>query len=172
MSNFIQNNKKNWGEVVTSWSLLLFCLGIFYTLLAPKSEKAQYLPIEATLQIGSQTINLEVADEISEQLKGLKHRPKLEADQGIYFSFEKHQELTFWMKDVIVPLDIVFLDNNQVVKIVSSAEPCQEEICLLYKSWGNGAIELKANMANSLGIKVGDKIKIKYQQLGKTQIDN
>ncbi len=162
MSNFIKRNKENWNQVVTSVSLLFLGLGVLYMPLAPKPSKPQFLPIEATAQIGSQRINLEVADAPLEQLKGLKHRSELEANRGMYFTFEEHQELAFWMKNVLIPLDIVFLDNNQVVKIVS-AEPCQEKICLLYKSWGNGAIELKANMANKLGIKVGDKIKVKYQ---------
>ena len=152
---------KTWKQTANSLTVLLVGLGIFYLLFPAVPDKYQVLPIEATTTINGQTIELEIADTLPEVVKGLKYRPKLETNRGMLFEFEQSQTLKFWLKDVIIPLDLIFLDGSRVVKIVESAEPCAEKLCLLYEARGDRVIELNDGMVGKLKLSVGDEIEIK-----------
>jgi len=75
----------------------------------PKNEKAQYLPITARAEMGGRVINLEVTRSITEQSQGLMFRTTLPDDRGMLFNFDPPQAVSFWMQNVPVPLDIVFI---------------------------------------------------------------
>jgi len=78
-------------------------------------EKAQYLPITARAKIAGRTINLEVTRTNAEQAQGLMFRSTLPDDRGMLFNFNPPQAMSFWMKNVPVPLDMVFIYQGKVV---------------------------------------------------------
>ncbi len=129
------------------------------------THQGQTLPIsaQAILPEGKK-INLEVAKTPQQQMMGLMYRPALPDDRGMLFVFPSAQPVRFWMKNVPVALDMVFLHNGKIKYIETAAPPCQEEPCPTYGPSVpiNNVIELRANLATELNLKVGDRITIEF----------
>lgn len=125
----------------------------------------QKLPIGATLNANNQTVKLEVARKPHEIAKGLKFRSELAANQGMLFVIPgKAQPIQIWTKDVRFPLDMVFVRNNNVVKIIENVPPCKQQ-CPFYDSIQevDKVIELPAHTAvGKLKLKSGSTININF----------
>lgn len=65
----------------------------------------------------------------------------------------------FWMKNCIIPLDIIFINDNVITKIHHNCEICKTDNCPNYCGEGNLILELPANTCEKLGLQIGDKIK-------------
>jgi len=129
----------------------------------PKNEKAQYLPITATAKMGGRVINLEVTRTIPEQSKGLMFRATLPDNRGMLFNFNPPQAIGFWMKNVPVALDMVFIYQGKIVAIAPSAAPCKANPCAVYPSppvVTDQVIELRSGLAQEIGLKVGDLVTV------------
>ena len=128
--------------------------------------RGQMLPITAIAIIKETVINLEVAKTTEEQSMGLMFREALPDDRGMFFPFEEARITRFWMNNVPVPLDMIFVKENKVIAIADSVPPCttKPEDCPLYGPDipVDGVIELRAGRAKSLDLGVGDVVKIKY----------
>jgi uncharacterized membrane protein (UPF0127 family) len=75
-------------------------------------------PVAKTLTVGNKKVNIEVADTNDSRIKGLSGRESLGKDSGMLFVFDTKQvNFSFWMKDMLIPLDIVWVSNNKVIKI-------------------------------------------------------
>ena len=105
-------------------------------------------------------INAEVADDNEERAKGLMFREKLDENSGMLFIFGNEDYQTFWMKNTLIPLDIIFIDSNFKIADIKYAVPCKEEPCILYKSSKpvKYVLEVKDNFTTKKGINIGDKI--------------
>ncbi|MBK1990614.1 DUF192 domain-containing protein [Sphaerospermopsis aphanizomenoides BCCUSP55] len=129
------------------------------------TNKGQNLPISAQATVPKGTkIKLEVAETPEQQMMGLMHRPALPDDQGMLFVFPSAQPVKFWMKNVPVALDMVFLQNGVVKYIKTAAPPCKKEPCPTYGPNVpiDQVIELRTGRATELGLKVGDKVNIEF----------
>ena len=126
------------------------------------TNNGQTLPIGATITVGSTTIGLEVARTPVEQEIGLMGRTSLAADRGMVFPFTPAQRISFWMKDTLIPLDLVFVRDGIVTKVVANAPPCTADSCPTWSSDGpvDSVIELRAGMSDSLGIRAGTRLDI------------
>ncbi|WP_413199589.1 DUF192 domain-containing protein [Nostoc piscinale] len=129
------------------------------------AQTGQTLPISAKAVVpNGTTIELEVAVTPEEQAKGLMNRPALPDNRGMLFKFPSAQPVQFWMKNVPVPLDMVFLQNGVIKYIQASAPPCASEPCATYgpNVPVDTVIELRAGRAKELKLKIGDNVKIKF----------
>ncbi|MEH2315980.1 DUF192 domain-containing protein [Nostoc sp.] len=125
----------------------------------------QTLPISAKAIVPNGTkIQLEVAKTPEQQEMGLMYRPALPDDRGMLFGFPSAQSVSFWMKNVPVSLDMVFLHNGVVKYIQAAAPPCASEPCPTYGSNTpiDKVIELRSGRAAELKLKVGDIVKIEF----------
>lgn len=118
-----------------------------------------------TLDIKGNKIQLEVADSVEEQKKGLSGRNSLAENKGMLFTFSKAEMHSFWMKDMKFPIDIIFMDNDKVVTIYENVQPMINESSTnltLYTPTApaNKVIELNAGLVKKYDIKEGDIIKL------------
>jgi uncharacterized membrane protein (UPF0127 family) len=113
---------------------------------------------------GKVTFKVEVADSFEERKTGLMNRNSLDQDRGMFFIFDKSEVLHFWMKNTLIPLDIVYIgDNFKVVSITKNAQPCKTDPCKVYDS-GRSAryvLEINGGLADKNGIKTGDSVEYK-----------
>ncbi|NRB08617.1 MAG: DUF192 domain-containing protein [Richelia sp.] len=129
------------------------------------SQMGQKLPISAIANFpGEQKIKLEVARTPEQKAMGLMSRPALADDRGMLFPFSPPQPVSFWMKNVPVPLDMVFIYQDTIKAIAASVPPCKNAPCPGYgpNTPINSVIELRAGRAAELGLKEGDKVAIDY----------
>lgn len=127
-------------------------------------KPGQTLPISAQATIADRTISLEVAQTSKQQAMGLMYRTALGDYRGMLFPFESPQVVGFWMKNVLIPLDMIFLLDGEVKAIAASVPPCNIDPCSTYGSETpiNQVIELRGRRAAELGLKVGDRVKIQF----------
>ena len=87
------------------------------------SKKADE-PKLISLTIGDQQINVEVSDSAVLQAKGLSGREALESGQGMLFVFnQKDVRPSFWMKGMLIPIDIIWIKDGKVAQIDADAQP-------------------------------------------------
>jgi hypothetical protein len=115
----------------------------------------------ATLPDGA-TVDLELATTPEETTTGLMFRPSLPADRGMLLLWSEERYATIWMMNVLVPLDIVFLDDaGKVIEVVAHARPCPAEPCPRFTpdEPSRAVLEMAAGNAAAHGITVGANIK-------------
>ena len=106
---------------------------------------------------GEHSFEIEIADTSEEKARGLMFRRSLAVTGGMLFPYSPPQEATMWMRNTYISLDMVFIRADGTVhRIELSTEPFSERII---PSQGNVAavLELKAGVANKIGLKSGDK---------------
>lgn len=118
----------------------------------------------ASSTINDQTIDLLVADTDETRIKGLSGKDSLPENQGMLFVFDEKAEYSFWMKDMKFPIDIIFMNDENVVTVYENVEPASESNTSLERYTAtepaNYVLELNAGEANKLNIKTGSTITI------------
>ncbi|BAU64075.1 hypothetical protein STA3757_14440 [Stanieria sp. NIES-3757] len=164
------NQKNNWVALLIVGVLLNCCAVILLSSL-PKTTDAsearpqeQTLPITAKTNIKGQIIELEVAQTPQQQATGLMFRDSLPDNRGMLFSFDTPQITSFWMKNVNISLDIIFLYQSKVKAIAGNVPPCKTNPCPVYgpKTIIDQVVELRGGRAKELGLKVDDLVTIEF----------
>jgi len=97
----------------------------------------------------------EIARTPAEHQRGLMYRKHLPEDQAMLFVFQKEKQLSFWMKNTLIPLDIIFISQDKkVISISDEAQPCRQLHCKSYYSNGKVqyVVEINVGLAKKLGI--------------------
>jgi uncharacterized protein len=101
---------------------------------------------------------VEVARSDAEQEKGLMFRTAMGADEGMIFPMTPPRRVAFWMKNTVIPLDILFIGaDHRVLNIAANAVPYSEEP-LPAAGAAAGVLELVGGRAAQLGIGPGDRV--------------
>jgi uncharacterized membrane protein (UPF0127 family) len=113
--------------------------------------------------IEGQVFQLEVVRTPEERARGLMDRTSLPRDSAMLFVYEQEQELRFWMKNTLIPLDILFLDARGVVVNVHTMHPqpgATDDDLQRYPSAAPAqyAIEMNAGLAAEHGFGPGDQV--------------
>jgi hypothetical protein len=100
---------------------------------------------------------VEVAESEAQHERGLMYRQSLAEDAGMIFLFQPPQEANFWMKNTLIPLDMLFIRaDGSIAKIIANAKP-QDLSILASGEPVRAVVEIKGGTALLQGIKVGDK---------------
>lgn len=107
----------------------------------------------------SSTIDIEIADTELARQQGLMFRTSMEDNQGMLFIFEREAMQSFWMKNTILPLDIMYVNKDkEIIKIHKNTMPFQEEPGYESGRPAMYVVEVKAGYTDVHGIKEGDRI--------------
>jgi uncharacterized membrane protein (UPF0127 family) len=109
-------------------------------------------------------VSAEVAATEAEREQGLMNRRALNRDAGMLFIFDKPGPYEFWMKNTLIPLDMLWLDKTgKVVSLTADVPPCKADPCPTYppSAIADYVLELEAGYAKSHGLKVGDTLTLK-----------
>jgi len=135
--------------------LLAFVLAVF--LLAVSACLAE----KPSVIIKGHEFKVKAAGEGFSGHRGLMLQFGLPKDEGMLFVLEKQALQSFWMKNMLFPIDMIFIDENMTVADINrNAQPCSGERCPSYPSSAPAkyVLEVNAGTCDSLNIRVGDAV--------------
>ena len=107
-----------------------------------------------TIHIGDKEYNVKEAHTEEEKRKGLQEVTELPKNEGMLFFFDEPQEVSMWMQNTLIPLDIIFIDeDNEVIKVVQGIPNNETPIVVQDTLY---VLEVNVNS----GIKEGDELEI------------
>ena len=107
--------------------------------------------------------DVELAITPKERSNGLMFREKLNPQKGMLFIFDKEEKHSFWMKNTLIPLDIIWINNNkEIVFISESTQPCKKTSCPSVEPTENAkyVLEINGGISKEIDLAVGDKANI------------
>lgn len=107
-------------------------------------------------------VSVEIADTNNERSQGLMHRSTLLKGRGMLFLFDAPQELFFWMKNTLIPLEIVYFDENRNFLSQQSMVPCTSEPCLTYPSFGAAMYALEVGIDDPIIDGIGEGWRVDF----------
>ncbi len=116
------------------------------------------MPLTVRSGTRSHRFTVEVARTADEQARGLMFRESLGANQGMIFPFDPPREASFWMKDTLIPLDMIFIRiDGTIARIAANTTPHS------LAPVGSGepvaaVLEIRGGRAAELGIREGDRV--------------
>ncbi|MDE3177377.1 MAG: DUF192 domain-containing protein [Pseudomonadota bacterium] len=131
-------------------------------LLGASSLAAAVEGLDVVTSTGAHHYEVEIANDAATREHGLMLRETMAPDHGMLFEFPAREPVSFWMKDTLLPLDMVFIDiDGTVVRVEQNAKPLSEAII---PSGGpvTGVLELNAGQAAAIHLKPGDKVNFPF----------
>ncbi len=143
---------------------LAFSLALFLLAGGNQSHAASYGRLAETLTIitadgASHKFKVEQALSPQEQAKGLMFRTSMPDDAGMLFVFKSVEERSFWMRNTLIPLDILFLNSNGTIHHIHENAKPADETPIPSKGKVQSVLELNGGTAKKLGISKGDKVR-------------
>src|SRR3989338_1279150 len=101
--------------------------------------------------------NVEIVDTSAEREIGLMNRAELDSDSGMLFIFESEGNYPFWMKNTLIPLDMIWIDKNNSIVDIETALPCEADPCPVISPSGDAlyVLEINAGLSSQKGIITG-----------------
>ncbi len=133
----------------------------------PELQEASVSAVPITLPSG-RVIQAEIADDPASRERGLMFRKSLPAGRGMLFVFPAESSLVFWMKNTLVPLDIVFLDSKgAVTHIAAQLHPPGPDVpdwaIPRAAGYGQYVLEIPSGEAKAEGLRMGSKLEFKVK---------
>ncbi|RFP89515.1 DUF192 domain-containing protein [Rhodobacteraceae bacterium 63075] len=108
---------------------------------------------------GQARFTVELADDADERAQGLMHREFLARSAGMLFVYNAPAELTFWMRNTLIELDMIFADElGRVTHIHSRAQPLDETL-IPSKGPALAVLEINGGLAEAMGLDVGSEMR-------------
>lgn len=133
---------------------------VFYLMAANSYQQQQAFEPTLTLPDG-EVIPLRIADSESERVQGLSGVDDLAEDEGMLFLFPEYEEQGFWMKDMLIPLDIIWIDGEEIVGLDLGTEPENPPETIYYSPVPvDKVLEVNAGFVDEFGLEIGDILDI------------
>jgi uncharacterized membrane protein (UPF0127 family) len=130
-------------------------LGIFA---GPGARAASVQPLEIATKSGVQVFSVEMATTEEEKTTGLMYRKELPDGKGMLFDFTPAQEVSMWMKNTFISLDMIFIRaDGRILRIAENTEPQSTRI-ISSGGLAKGVLEVIAGTAKKYGIEPGDRV--------------
>jgi uncharacterized membrane protein (UPF0127 family) len=115
-------------------------------------------PLEVVTSHGPVRFNVAVADDEPERQQGLMFRSVMDENEGMLFDFRKAQPVSFWMKNTLIPLDMIFIGaDGRIVNIAANTQPYS-----LSPVPSDGPVlavlEIGGGLSAQMGIAPGDRV--------------
>ncbi|HUD70903.1 MAG TPA: DUF192 domain-containing protein [Dongiaceae bacterium] len=114
---------------------------------------------------GGRVIAAEIADTREREMYGYMYRPEVPEDEGMVFVYPESGWHSFWMKNTLVPLDILWLDETfRILHMETPAPPCKADPCPSFGPMraSRYVVETRAGTAAREGLKIGDRLGIVF----------
>lgn len=114
--------------------------------------------VEIVTGRGRARFEVEIAVTPAEQARGLMFRKSLAPDRGMLFIYKRPQPAAYWMRNTLIPLDIIYIQaDGRILSIVRNARP-HDETPLPSGGPVLGVLEIAGGRAAQLGVLPGDRV--------------
>ena len=149
------------GLLIIIIVIVSFYISLYFakTLLAPGYQVGKL----GQVCLGERCFTVEIAKTQAQQDKGLMGVRELDKSKGMLFVFDKEGIYPFWMKNTLIPLDMVWIDsNNKVVFISENVQPCKTLLCpsVFPTAKAKYVLEVNSGICKEIGLRIGDELKI------------
>lgn len=139
-------------------ALLVSACGAWALGVGAASAEAKLETVEVVTSRGRARFQVEIAATQAEQARGLMFRKSLAPDRGMLFTYKRPQPAAYWMKNTLIPLDIIYIQpDGRILSIVRNARP-HDETPLASGGLVLGVLEIAGGRAAQLGILPGDRV--------------
>jgi uncharacterized protein len=122
------------------------------------AHAASIQPLEIVTKTGVHVFSVEMATTEEEKTTGLMYRKELAEGTGMLFDFSPEQEVSMWMKNTYISLDMIFIRaDGRILRIAENTEPLSTRI-ISSRGQTKGVLEVIAGTAQKYGIQPGDRI--------------
>jgi len=112
-------------------------------------------------------VRIELAADDDTRARGLMYRDRVPAGTGMLFLFAQSGEYPFWMKNTLVPLDMIWLDEaRRVVHVASSVPPCKADPCPSYPPNAQAKYVLELGAGEAAKHRVANGATLTFERLG------
>ena len=129
-----------------------------FLLLAGPARPTGLQTLEIASKTGVHAFSVEIAENDADRAKGLMFRKELPEGRGMLFDFHREQEVSFWMQNTYIPLDMIFIrGDGSILRIAENTEPLSTR---MIPSGGpvRAVLEVIGGTARKLGIAPGDRV--------------
>ena len=122
------------------------------------SAVAQCAPDVVTLKgdFGQARFKVAVADDLAERAQGLMNVPEMPTMSGMLFVYEEPQRASFWMRNTLIPLDMLFASEDGTIQTIHPKAVPLDETPIPGGDDIKYVLEINGGLAARLGMKVGD----------------
>jgi uncharacterized membrane protein (UPF0127 family) len=106
---------------------------------------------------GDFAFTVEIADTDAERERGLMFRTSLAPDAGMLFDFHGEQQVTFWMQNTLIPLDMIFIGSDGIVKTIHVNARPMDTTTIPSNVPVRFVMEIAGGRSEDIGLKVGDR---------------
>ena len=114
------------------------------------------------VSVGEQEFFCEIAQTPEDRAQGLMFREQLDQNTGMLFDLEKEEQTGFWMKNTLIPLDIIWIGKEKTVLGIQTAQPCNADPCEIFRIGTPVRWVLEVNAGEFKG-EVGDKVEFESE---------
>ncbi len=134
-------------------------IAVFVALCAnPAAQAASIQPLEIATKSGVRVFSVEMATTEEEKQTGLMYRKELADGKGMLFDFSPEQQISMWMKNTYISLDMIFIRaDGRILRIAENTEPHSTKI-ISSGGLARGVLEVIAGTAQKYGIQPGDRV--------------
>jgi uncharacterized membrane protein (UPF0127 family) len=142
--------------MVRPGSIALIVLALFFSSEAARAAAEQTLEIAS--KSGVHVFSVEVVDNDADRAKGLMYRKELPEGRGMLFDFHRDQEVSFWMQNTYIPLDMIFIrGDGQILRIEENTVPLSTRM-IPSRGAVRAVLEVIGGTSRKLGIAPGDRV--------------
>ena len=138
--------------------LLAACVAALVSFAGVGAQSASVQPLEIVTKSGVQVFSVEMATTEEEKTTGLMYRKELPDGKGMLFDFSPEQQISMWMKNTYISLDMIFIRaDGRILRIAENTEPLSTRI-ISSGGLAKGVLEVIAGTAQKYGIQPGDRV--------------
>ena len=146
---------RKWLPWIVSISVLI--VGSLYLWVLPETRSTTSITFE-----NGQTVEAMISDDDAERAQGLAGVEKLTDEEGMLFLHDDREIRSYWMKGMVIPIDIIWIDGEEIVGVVEEVQVELSDDLTTYQSNApsNRVLEVRAGFIREYGVRVGDRLDI------------
>lgn len=153
----MSSDRKAAWSLARGWLAAILVIAAFAVAGTPV-DAASFQPLEIVTKNGVQVFSVEMATTEQEKQTGLMYRKELADGKGMLFDFSPEQEVSMWMKNTYISLDMIFIRaDGRILRIAENTEPMSTKI-ISSQGLAKGVLEVPAGTAQKYGIRPGDRV--------------